>query len=58
MDGPILTGTSKYVIFFFTPTGASAWRGMNTPSQCHFLMYANNLSLYNNDKRQNQWPMK
>ena len=25
-------------------TTASAWRGTNTPSRCHFLMYKNNLS--------------
>ena len=26
-------------------TRASAWRGTNTHSRCHFLMYTNNLSM-------------
>ena len=53
-DAPGLTLTyfmarSTFVLYAFlqekVKTRASAWRGMNTPGWCHFLIYKNNLSL-------------
>ena len=34
------------ILSVYLLTRAIAWRGTNTPSQCHFLMYTNNLSLW------------